>query len=636
MDGLWRELATHVESMQKLDNVPQLMLSLREAMRSSRTLAISVARPLVLPLLVALPSLGWVLEATRRASIETLGRDQGIFQYIAMAVLRGAKDYRDIRDVNGPLTHAIHIVFLLLGGADEHRFRVLDLSVTGASFAVVGACLPGLSRRNDPRAPSVVERAAWAFAAWVILSAQYLRYLFWDLAQRESFFDWFMLVSVGLQLAALSPAMRAPSRSRLRSTLFFMSGALSFMPWFGKPTYALFTFAQLLTMAVAFPEERERTPDQTLRAEAVRFAGPFVAGGAVGSLTLVGYLLVYADIGAFVRIYLFDVPRLYRFIWPRTVMDSLGLPGYGALSALALVSSLGMLGLILDGQMPRRLLAVALIPLAGLASVIVQAKGFPYHFHPVSAGLYLQGLVLVVWLSEQLGSPAATVDAFVARFLRTVPFGAASALALAVVLALLGSPHLENWWILQKGITPELRLSKDYLVYFRTADFFPWEMRQTAAYLKAHTKETDRVQEYGMDPYLLFLAERLSATPYIYAYDLDVDTALTGSSLPEGEGLHPTWAQAEVIRAIRDAHEKDFLARLLASPPAAFVFMDHSPLISEDDDAWLDFADHNPTSAKWVKANYKQTAAFGDDCVWMRRDLSTDMIEMPRDHTKKE
>jgi hypothetical protein len=589
--------------------------------------AVRAGRLLVLPCVIALPALAWVREATRRASLETLGRDQGIFQYIAWAVSHGAKDYKDVRDVNGPLTHAIHMVFLALGGADEHRFRSLDLAVTGASFAVVGACLPGLSRTADDARPTPLERLGWAFAAWVVLSAQYLRYLFWDLAQRESFFDWFMLVAVGLQLAALSPLVRP----RARRGLLVASGALSFIPWFGKPTYALFTLAQLLTLAVA------EVGGGDAKRERQAWLKAFVLGGVLGSLTQVAYLLVYADLGAFLRIYFVDVPRLYRFIWPRAPLDALGLPGYSSLAALAIVSSVAMLGLVIDGQLPRRLLAVALVPLCGVASVIVQAKGFAYHFHPVSAGLYLQGLVLVLWLSEQLGRPesgtSSPMPVAVARLLRLVPFAAATAMSLAVVTALLVSPHLENYWILQKGITAELRQSKDYLVYFRTSDFFPWEMRQTAAYLDAHTAPDDTVQLYGMDPYLLFLAQRMSATPYIYAYDLDLDTALTGSSLPEG--LHPNGAQADTIRAIRDDHERDFLSRVKAARPAAFVFMDRSPLITNDDDAWVDFADHNPTSAPWVTENYKETAAFGDDSVWLRRDLAVGIDELSRVHERE-
>jgi hypothetical protein len=564
------------------------------------------ARRLVLPLVVALPPLVWVIEATRRASLETLGRDQGIFQYIAWAVGHGAKDYRDIRDVNGPLTHLVHMVLLALGGADEHTFRTLDLAITGLSFAAVGACLPGLSRAVGHRPPAILERVGWAFAAWVVLSAQYLRYLFWDLAQRESFFDWFMLVSVGLQLAASSPL----GRPRLRTPLIALAGALSFIPWFGKPTYVFFTLAQLLTILLSGAPRRELRRD----------LATFGLGGALGSMTQVLYLLVFADLGAFVRIYFVDVPRLYRFIWPRLPIESVSPAGLSTISSLGLVTSVVMVGLIIDGQLPRRLLAIALVPVAGLGSVIVQAKGFPYHFHPVSAGLYLQGLVLVLWLSEQLGRPRASVDGAVRGLLRVVPFFAAAALSLAVVTGLLVSPHLENLWILQKGITAELRQTRDYLVYFRTGDFFPWEMRQTADYLRAHTKPEDKVQVYGMDPYLLFLAQRLSATPYIYAYDLDVDTALTGSSLPEG--LHPTWQQAERIRELRDDHERDFLRRLEAEPPSAFVFMDRSPLMTEDEDAWKDFAEHSPVSALWVAEHYRPTATFGDDRVWMRRDLA--------------
>ena len=284
-----------------------------------------------------------------------------------------------------------------------------------------------------------------------------------------------------------------------------------------------------------------------------------------------------------------------------------------------------MIGLILDGQLPVRVLTVALVPLAGLVSVVVQAKGFPYHFHPVSAGLYLEWLVIVVWLWERHGKASSQDGA--QGIVRLVPIVAAGALALAVATGVQASSHLTNHWILAKGIYPEQRTSRDYLVYFRSADFFPWEMREAAHYLREHTSPTDRVQEYGMDPYLLFLAQRRSATPYIYAYDLDVDTALYGSDLPEG--LHPNGAQSQRIQAIRDAHEEDFLARLKADPPTAFVFMDRAPLMTEDD-AWVDFTEHNAASSAWVLEHYKQTALFGNDRVWLRRDRAEGIAEVTK------
>ena len=167
-------------------------------------------RALVFPLVIALPPLAWVVDATHRASLTTLGRDQGIFQYIAWAIGQGAVDYRDIRDVNGPLTHLIHFLFLKLGGADEHRFRCLDFWICGITFALFGACLPGILKKTRVL---WTERIGWAFAAWVVLSAQLLQYIWWDLAQRESFFDWFALSAVAVQLVAQRTLAKDDSRN---------------------------------------------------------------------------------------------------------------------------------------------------------------------------------------------------------------------------------------------------------------------------------------------------------------------------------------------------------------------------------------------------------------------------------------
>jgi hypothetical protein len=576
-------------------------------------------RGLLPALVVALPPLFWVVDGTKKASLTTLGRDQGIFQYVAYALLHGAKDYRDVRDVNGPLTHLVHLVFLVLGGRDEHRFHVLDLTVTGLSFALVGACLPGIVRRSRVQP---IERLGWAFAGWVVLSGQYLLYIYWDLAQRESFFDWFMLSGVALQLVAQRQmALCAGAKGTASSMtaggpvsariLLALAGMLIVLPVFGKPTFVFFVVVALVALlADDLPVSRPRR------------VAIFAAGAVAGALTQLAFLVAYADVGAFLRIYFVDVPVMYRFIWPRTVAEILSLSGNATTAALALVTSLVMLGLVYERQMPRRALAVALVPLAGLASVVVQAKGFAYHFHPVTAGLHLQWLLIVVWLWEkQRGAPR---DRTLAR---VTPLLAASLLALRVAASMPFSPHVQSLWIAEKGMLADERESHDYLVYFQTHDFFPWEMRETAAYLKQHTRPDDRVQTYGMDPYVLFLAERMSATPYIYAYDLNADAALSGGQLRDG--LHPTGAEQARIVQLRDAHEDDMLARLEESPPAAFVFLDKSPLITWQD-AWIDFEEHATKVSAWVREHYKQTAVFGEDRVWLRRDRAEGVAEIAR------
>lgn len=566
------------------------------------------ARPLLPALVLLVPLLPMTMDATQRASLTTLGRDQGIFQYVGWALLKGEVDYRDVRDVNGPLTHFIHMLLQLAGGRDEHRFRVLDLVMTGITFAIVGACLPGIGRVKKGRPSSLAEgsvtwvaRIGWAAAAWVVLSAQMLMYLYWDLAQRETFFAWFLLPGIGLQLVAQEQLRKQGNRSG--KYLLGLAGALLAIPVFGKLTYALFVLAQLLTLLI---------DDDMVLTRKQRFA-PFAIGGAIGALTQIGFLLRFGDIHAFARITFHDIPLAYRFIMTRTPREILALQWGGPVSMIALATGLVIIALIVDGMMPQRALGIALLPICAVVSVLVQAKGFPYHFHPVSAGLYLQFLALTVWGWERFA------DAPRGMIHRVAPLAGALAIAWRLSNLLPQSPHILDTWILDKGTTPELRASHDYLVYFRDRDFFPFEMRQAADYLREHTAPTDRVQIYGMDPYVLFLAERLSATPYIYSYDLNADAALQGSWLPEGP--HPTPDQAREIKGMRDEHELDLLARVQKQPPAAFVFFDNAPLVSWQD-AVHDFHEQCAVAASWVDANYRFAAQFKEIRVYLRNDLA--------------
>jgi hypothetical protein len=553
-----------------------------------RALAIAQRR-LLLPFAVALVPLFWVVDATYRASLATLGRDQGIFQYIAWAVRQGQVDYRDVRDVNGPLIHLLHSVMMTLGGADEHRFHVIELATTGLVFAFAGFMLPGLGLR---RAPRLAERLAWAAAAWVLLSGQYHVYLYWNQAQRESFCDWFLIPSVALQIATWSNDRRASTQRVL------LIGALSVIPWFGKPTFAVFTVAQFVALMLVADGGLPRT----------RRAVLFAAGGALGSLLPVSYLLTRGDIVAFLRISATEVPAVYKFIWAKTAREMLGVDGPLASTAAGLACSALLLLLIAKRELPRRAMALALMPLAAVGNVIFQHKGFGYHFHPLTAFTTLGWLLAVVGLSERHrghGKQGAAA--------RYMVLAGAMALTLDTAHNMTKSPHIKHVWILAGGATPQLRQEREYFDQYKSYDFFPWEMRKAAEYLRAHTKEGDRVQTYGMDPYLLFLAGRLSATPYIYAYDLDCDAALEGGWTNE-----PTPAQADKIRRIRDEHERDLMARLRAAPPAAFVLIDHSPLLS-DQIADKSLRKYAPTTAAWVDAEYVETGTFGPYHVLTRR-----------------
>lgn len=521
-------------------------------------------------LCVAIPAFPWLIDATLRASRSALGRDQGIFQYIAWAASRGEKLYRDVRDVNGPLVAMIHLALQKLGGEDEHRFRSLDLFLTSGTFAFVGACLPSLAKRDV--AP--VERAAWSFAAVVVLLAQYLAYGFWDTAQRESFFDWFLAVATGALLVA-----QARSEADRRALGWLgLAGACSVAPVFGKPTYALFTVAHVVTVAI------DRGAPRRLR----RLAA-FAGGAAAATFGAFAFLASYGDVSEYLRISLSDVPAMYRFIWPRTPAAIMTMPGYGTTCAVAVAATIAGSVLVAIGRIPRRALALATVPVLGVVSVLVQAKGFPYHFHPITFGIGLSGVALVLIATEQAPRWAA--------------------FALAALLALRAAATARD-----AGIVARREHDSAYV----RVDYFPQALARTAAHLRATTRVDDRVQTYAMDPYVLFLARRMSATPYIYAYDLDADAALHGS-FDEG-GPHPSPEEAARIQAIRDAHESDLRARLEHAPPAAFVFIDRSPLMSSTD-AFADFESHCPTIVTFVLENYVEAANFEGMRVWSRSDL---------------
>jgi hypothetical protein len=559
---------------------------------SSPKAQVDLVRRILAPVLLALVPLFWVADATHRSSLTTLGRDQGIFQYIAWAVRHGDVDYRDVRDVNGPLTHLIHSVFLGLGGGDEHRFHVLELWATGVSFALVGACIPGLVTK---RRPVWSERAAWAAAAGVVLMGQYQLYLYWNQAQRESFCDWFLLPSLALQMAR--PA-RTARGAGWRVTAI---AALSTITWFGKPSFALFTVMQIGVLLV----------DRDMLIGVKPKLGRFVLGALIGASIPLAYLLIYGDVMAFAKITFIDVPQIYRFIWAKSAQEIFGEEGPLMVAAAGVAASALLIGLIATRELPKRVLVIALMPLCAIVNVAIQHKGFGYHFHPLTASTHIAFLLVVAMLWERYRAvPRRTPLGRIAAVFVAVAY------ALEVTASMKGSPHIRNVWILAGGETPSLRAKEEYFNTFKSYDFFPWELRQAAAYLRERTPSDARVQMYSMDPYLLFLAERKSATPYIYAYDLNDDAALEG-----GWSNRPTELDILHIKTGRDAHEKDMLERLRAKPPEAFVFINHAPLVSYPD-AWEDFQHTCEESAKWVAVTYRHAKAFGDVHVWLRNDLA--------------
>lgn len=551
----------------------------------------SIATALVL----ALGPLLWLCYAVQRASYAELGRDQGIFQGTAWAIAHGAVLYRDLREINGPLVHEIHLLARLFGGSDAHVLRSFDLAVSALVFAFFGAALPGATRAQPAR-QSGLERLAWAAAACVVLLSQYVAfYDYWQLTQRESFFNWFVLAGFACALRARTSATARRARAWL-----LLAGVVSATPWFGKPQCLLYTLVHVATFAWGAFSVR-LAPRQRMLA--------FALGLVLGCALQVAFLVSCGGIPEFLRIYLVENPRYYFHIWPRFLEDIVTLEDHIEFFPLAIVLLLCTSSLVAMRQLGRNMLGMAAFPLLGMAFDILQRKGFLYHLHPVTAGTAALAVALTCHMASMAGDPEREPQ-------RTWwPLLIAALIAYHSARALIAGPYLharrarnEPW--------PDKTPAASLLANYNTRSFSAVGLAQAGAFLRRHTNPSDRIQMYGMDPYLLALAERHSATPYIYAIDLNPDAVLEGLRT-EGSSQDAR----EAARALARTHVADFVTRVRRANPAAFVFFDRAPF-QHPANGFDDFAAHIPELLPLLRARYREVAVFGLLHVYLRNDRS--------------
>ena len=136
------------------------------------------------------------------------------------------------------------------------------------------------------------------------------------------------------------------------------------------------------------------------------------------------------------------------------------------------------------------------------------------------------------------------------------------------------------------------------LVGFDRVDYFPRAMREAAEYV-ARTDDARRsrpdVRDGRVPPLPRAAKERDAVHLRLRSQRR---RRAHGSFDPTGSIRRPS--EAERIRAMRDAHASDLAARLERAPPAAFVFVDRSPLMSWRD-AVADFSAHCPEAAAWCR-----------------------------------
>lgn len=550
----------------------------------------------VIPALVALVCIVPTVRALHAMTFATFGRDQGIFQYVAWALKNGARAYRDIHEINGPLPHAWHMAMQALGGEDEHVFRSVDTLGIVLVYGLATLTLPqwlGLASRWP-------SRIAWALAGVGFLGAQYARYDWWHTSQREGFYSVLLFASLALQ--AVAHPSRVPRRAL---ACFGGAAALTALTWFGKPPCVV--FALLQAVVVVLDRKSLSVP---LSKVLIVASG----GAAAATIAMLAFVLRHGDFEAAYRV-LSSVPVLHHTIWNKSLLECYRAYGNAPRLDWAMATLFAFVLGYFALKLPRRALLALVLPLGGAALFLGQGKGFPYHMHMLTLGTAVAQLLLVLAVAEHA---ARRREVFLAA-------GVVGAIALGFKASedARYSPSTRGRWDTY-GETAEQRASRAYFERFEWGDFFAADLRDAAQFLREATPADQRVQLYGFDPYLLFLAKRHSASPVIYGFELNVDAALAG-----GSGARPSEAQRAALLAHRDASEALVLRSARERPPAAFVFFDRAPF-SYPEDSELDFARHCPELHAWLGDRYDEAVRFGTIRVRLRRDLAAAAARTPR------
>jgi hypothetical protein len=446
---------------------------LRRALRiASKAVSARDAAPLLLPLAMS----PWLYVALRHYAQAPLFQDVGMYQYIAWCMRKGERIYQSIAVPDGPLIVLVHAVLQLYAGVSEVAFRRADLVFHAITAFATGALLMP-RREGASRWTAAVVWGTFNAALWMVfvvhpgLAAT---------VQREDYYVAMGTLSVVMAYrATLSTTVTpGPATGPWRSALLVASGTLAAMQLFGKQSGAVYVLlgAVVVVLAPGAPGGRAR--------QARRYA----AGVGLGTAAMLTFVAAYGSLGGLWLWYFRYVFTVYRFSNASSVgslLSDVGMGHYASIAVLVLVAGATAVAMRV---LPRQTLAFALAPAFHYGLALLQRKGFQYQFVPVVASLhvYFTLVLAAAWDDPRPSwSPARTAMAI----------GGMLLVGSMVFDTLRASPWL--------GTGPQL---------WDDPTIAP--VRRAAAALRKNTKASDRVFFYGNDPILLFLAERLPATPY--------------------------------------------------------------------------------------------------------------------------
>jgi hypothetical protein len=289
---------------------------------------------------------GWLL--WRSLDWPLIG-DGTLFHFIASQIKLGAVPYRDIADVNMPLTYAIHLAIISIGGMSDMAWRAFDLIAAAIMSALVLALVWPAGR-------------AAAITATLTVLIMHLMMGPFCAGQRD------YLMSIPALAVALLSAKVAENKNHRRLCLV-LAGAFAMTAASIKPSGIILALLPALAVKLTWRDMVS------------------IAAGAAGVALLVfGTLAAIGGLGAFVTMLLTLMP-LYTSLDDRSALGILAAVTWlGPIAGLGVAAALGM-----TAAKPPRLRAMIGLTVFGLIHLLVQRKGFSYHAYPLGIGLACWG-----------------------------------------------------------------------------------------------------------------------------------------------------------------------------------------------------------------------------------------------------
>lgn len=283
-------------------------------------------------------SLGWPLVG-----------DATIFHFIAGQMKMGAVPYRDIADINMPLTYDIHAAVVAIGGMSDVAWRAFDLTAAAVMSAFI-LMLVG------PAGRAVAILAMLAVLITHLLLGPYAA------GQRD------FLMSIPALAAALVSA-RAAEDHKHRWLYLLLAGAFAMTAASIKPSGMLLLLLPALAIKLHW-----------------RDMIWIVVGAAGVGILVFGTLAARGGLGAFVTM-IRELLPLYASMGARTVPEILK-----AVEWIAPIAGLGVAAVLsIAAAKPPRVRVMIGLTAFGLIHLLAQRKGWSYHVYPLGVGLACWG-----------------------------------------------------------------------------------------------------------------------------------------------------------------------------------------------------------------------------------------------------